>query len=237
VTGAASDDSPVLNRLMSALQFGDSLLPTGSFSFSNGLESAVQQKIVRDLGTLAEFALTASRRSATTDGIALLAAHRGARVSDVGRVKEADHAALNRKLSAEARTMTVRMGRTLAELGTCVVSAPALGRFRAEVAGNRTPGTYPAALGVLFADLGSPEEDAFAVHQYGVAMTTLSASLRLMRIAPRDSQAILRQITSQTQELYAAVRDASLVDMASFAPMADILAAMHVRAHVRMFMN
>src|SRR5262245_28940188 len=99
------DAVPGLSRLMSALQFGDSLLPTGSFSFSNGLESAVQQHIVHDLGTLAEFALTAAQRSATTDGIALLAAHRGAGVSDLGRVKDADHAAFIRKLNEEARTM------------------------------------------------------------------------------------------------------------------------------------
>ena len=36
---------------------------------------------------------------------------------------------------------------------------------------------------------------------------------------------------------YAAVRRASLSDMAGFAPMADILASVHVRSHIRMFMN
>ena len=90
---------------------------------------------------------------------------------------------------------------------------------------------------MLFADLGSPEEDAFAVHQYGVAMTTLSAALRLMRIEPRDVQAILRRGQCREPGDYAEVRGAALADMAGFAPMADILAAMHVRAHVRMFMN
>jgi urease accessory protein len=222
---------------MSALQFGDSLLPTGSFSFSNGLESAVQQDIVHDRGTLAEFALTAARRSATTDGIALLAAHRGARVPDLGQVKAADRSAFSRKLSEEARTMSVRTGRKLAELGTGVAQAPVLGRWLAEVTAHQTPGTYPAALGVLMADLGSPEEDAFAVHHYGVAMTTLSAALRLMRIEPGEVQAIARQVNAETPDLYARIRGASLADMAGFAPMADVLAAMHVRAHVRLFMN
>jgi len=33
------------------------------------------------------------------------------------------------------------------------------------------------------------------------------------------------------------IRHASLPDMAGFTPMADILAAIHVRSHVRMFMN
>jgi urease accessory protein len=36
---------------------------------------------------------------------------------------------------------------------------------------------------------------------------------------------------------YADARHASLSDMASFAPMADVLASMHVQSHVRLFMN
>ena len=36
---------------------------------------------------------------------------------------------------------------------------------------------------------------------------------------------------------YAEVCQASLTDISSFAPMADILAAAHVRSLVRMFMN
>lgn len=237
MTSTPGAAAPGISRLMAALQFGDSLLPAGSFAFSHGLESAVQQQIVHDAATLSEFTLTAARRCATTDGIALLAAHRGAADGDLNRVEAADHAVLRRKLSEEARTMTTRTGRKLAELATCVAPAPMLGRWLARVTAHQAPGTYPAALGVLFADLGSPEADAFAVHQYGVAMTTLSAALRLMRIEPRTVQAILRQVNTGTQDLYAAVSGAPLAGMAAFAPMADILAAVHVRAHVRMFMN
>jgi urease accessory protein len=237
VTSPASDAAPGISRLMSVLQFGDSLLPTGSFSFSNGLESAVQQHIVHDQGTLAEFVRTAARRSATTDGISLLEAHRGAGARKLGQINAADQAAFDRKLSEEARAMTTRMGRKLAELAVGVVPVPVLCRWLTEVVAHQTPGTYPAALGVLFAGLGSPEEDAFAVHQYGVAMTTLSSALRLMRIEPHHVQAILRQVDAETPDLYAEVRGAPLADMAGFAPMADILAAIHVDAHVRMFMN
>jgi urease accessory protein len=237
VSSTCSDGASDISHLMTAIQFGDSLLPTGSFAFSNGLESAVQQNIVHDRETLAEFALTAARRAATTDGIALLEAHRAARASDLNRIVEADRAAFNRKLNEETRTMTVRVGRKLAELGTYLVPGLTLSQWLAEVSRHQTPGTYPVALGVVFAGLGSSEEDAFAVHQYGVAMTTLSAALRLMPIEPRAVQAILRQVNAETPEHYAAVGGAVLADMAGFAPMADILAAMHVRAHVRMFMN
>lgn len=224
-------------RLMRVLQFGDSVLPIGSFSFSNGLESAVQQGDVRDAATLSEFVLTLTHRAATTDGIALLEAHRGARDQDIDRIVRADRAVFARKLAEEMRTMTVRMGRKLAEAAAGAVQAPLLGRWLDQVRCGAAPGTYPAGLGVLFAELGSPEEDAFAVHQYGVAVTTLNAALRLMTIDHRQAQAILSAAGGTAGDDFAVARRASLADMASFAPMADILAAVHVQAHVRMFMS
>jgi len=224
-------------RMMRVLQFGDSLLPIGSFSFSNALESAVQEGTVRDTTTLGEFVTAAARRAATSDGIALLEAHRAACKRDIERIVEADRAVFERKLGEETRTMTIRMGRKLAEVSTAAVTAPLLGLWLDQVRDGITPGTHPVGLGVLFAELGSPEEDAFAVHQYGVAMTMLSAALRLMRIDHRQVQALLYAADQTVPADYAGVREASLADMASFTPMADILAAVHVRSHVRMFMN
>jgi urease accessory protein len=227
----------LIARMMRVLQFGDSVLPVGSFSFSNALEPAVQENVVRDESTLGEFVLAAVSRAATCDGIALLAAHRAALGHDIGRVVAADKAVHDRKLGEEARTMTVRMGRKLAEVSTSAVRAPLVGQWLGRIRDGATPGTYPAGLGVLFAELGSPEADAFAVHQYGVAMTTLSAALRLMRVDHRQVQAILAAASGTVPGDYAAVRDASLADMAGFAPMTDILGAIHVRSHVRMFMS
>ena len=224
-------------RMMRVLQFGDSLLPIGSFSFSHALESAVQEGVVRDAATLDEFVTASARRAATSDGIAVLEAPRAACEPDVERIVRADRAVFQRKLGEETRTMTVRMGRKLAEVSTVAVQAPLLSLWLGRVRDGTTPGTYPVGLGVLFAELGSPEEDAFAVHQYGVAMTMLSAALRLMRIDHRQVQAILYAADQMVPGDYAAIREASLSDMASFMPMADILAAIHVRSHVRMFMN
>lgn len=224
-------------RLMRVLQFGDSLLPIGSFSFSNALEPAVQEGVVRDATTLGEFVLTSTHRAATSDGVALLEAHRAALDQDIERIVRADQAVFERKLGEEARMMTVRTGRKLAEVSTAAAQGQLLQLWLDRARAGTTPGTYPAGLGVLFAELGCPETDAFAVHQYSVAMGTLSAALRLMRIDHRQVQALLYAIAGTADAEYAAIQRASLSDMASFAPLADILATIHVGAHVRMFMN
>jgi urease accessory protein len=70
-----------------------------------------------------------------------------------------------------------------------------------------------------------------------MAMTTLSAALRLMRLDHRQAQAILYAVSADAEGDYADIRDTVLDDMASFAPMADILSAIHVKSTVRMFMS
>ena len=75
------------------------------------------------------------------------------------------------------------------------------------------------------------------VHQYGVAAAILGAALRLMRMSHVDTQKILYALAADA-DLAAKTRPRrELSDMAGFAPLTEILAAVHVKAHVRLFMN
>jgi urease accessory protein len=226
-----------MTELLRVLQFADSTLPVGSFSFSNGLESAVQHGIVHDRRSLKEFVRTAARQAATVDGVALLAAHRAALLSNLERVVSADWSLIQRKLNEEMRLMTVRMGRKLGELASGMIADPLVKKWLSQVKRGETPGTYPIGLALVFAAIAASEEHAFAVHQYGVAAMMLAAALRLMRISFAETQAILLEVNSSTEAFYELVSRRGLDDMAGFAPLADIVAASHSKAHVRMFMN
>src|SRR4029077_8131194 len=103
---------------------------------------------------------------------------------------------LNRRLNEEIRTMTVRMGRKLAELAAHIMEAPLVSSWLAEIKSGGTPGTYPVGQGLVFARLALPEHAAFAAHQYGVVSMMLGAALRLMKLHYLDSQAILFSINA-----------------------------------------
>ena len=219
------------------LQFGDSMLPVGSFSFSNGLESAVQQRVVHDAASLRQFVETALHQAATSDAVALIDAHRAACESDIDRVVRADRAVFERKLNEEMRTMTLRMGRKLGEMMMRVAPDPLFAEWLARIEKNRTPGTFPIAMSLAFASRGLTEADAFTAHQYGVATMMLSAALRLMKLDYLDAQSILYDVNAAAETSFRHAAAATLYDMAAFAPVADILAAVHVKAHLRLFMN
>jgi urease accessory protein len=213
------------------------MFPIGGFSFSCGLESAIQEGVVADVATLRGFARTAVEQAARGDGIALIAAHHAAADGDVDALIRIDNQVYARKLSDAIRTMSVRMGKKFTEMGVQVIGAPLLCTWRERIDTSATPGCYPVALAVNFAAQGLPAREAFVVHQYGLAATILSAALRLMRISHVETQKILFELNGRAQAGYESAAAASLPDMAGYAPLTEILAAVHARAHVRLFMN
>jgi urease accessory protein len=231
------DAASTIAGMLKFLQLGDSVLPVGAFSFSNGIESAIQERIVTDRRSLEEFIEVAAEQAAFVDGIALLWAHRAACAGDLPGVCRADAAVYNRRLNEEQRTMTVRMGRKLAELLVHLGGAALVGEWLDAVRQGATPGTYPVAQGLAFAQMALSGKAAFAAHQYGVVSMMLGAALRLMKLHYLDSQEILFTINARADALYERVAASALDDMAAFSPLTDILAAVHVRSHVRMFMN
>lgn len=70
-----TDNATTVMRL---LEFTDSAFPVGTFSFSNGLETAAEEGLVYDAATLEQYAQDIVRQAAFTDGVAALHAFRGA---------------------------------------------------------------------------------------------------------------------------------------------------------------
>jgi urease accessory protein len=219
------------------LQFGDSMFPIGGFSFSCGLESAIQRGVVANAATLHAFVRTAVEQAARGDGIALIAAHRAAVVGDVDALIRIDEQVYARKLTDEMRTMSVRMGKKFTEMGVRVIGAPLLCTWRECIEASATPGCYPVALAANFAVQGLSAREAFVVHQYGVSATILGAALRLMKVSHVETQKILYELNGGADAAYERAAAARLSDMSSYAPLAEILAAVHTKAHVRLFMN
>lgn len=224
-------------HLARLLQFSDSTLPIGSFAFSNGLESALQTGVVSDPDSLLKYVDLILRQTARMDGIALLHAHRAARAGDYEAVLLADSELFCRRVGEEQQLMLTRVGKKFAELVLKIMPSPMLERWLDDIKANATPGCLPIGQAIALAHMGVDEVEAFVMHQYGIASMILSAALRLMRIDHLDTQRILFAAQGRVEGDYQAVHDLSLDEMASFAPVFDVLVAHHTTTHVRLFMN
>lgn len=223
---------------MTLLQMTDSTFPVGTFSFSNGLETAAQTHLVHDANSLEQYVRSVARQAAFSDGVAALIAFRAARDGNYADIVEIDKGIMLFKMNDEARLMLQRMGKKLAELGVRLFKDSDLfQRWLADINGGVTPGSYPVAQGIAFFLAGLQEKDLFASHQYGVINMVLSAALRLVRVSHYDTQEILYRISADIPSMYEQARVMCFQDMNSFVPEMDILASMHEKGNMRMFMN
>jgi len=232
-----TDPAGTMTDLLHLLQFGDSAFPVGNFSFSDGIETAAAEGLVRDAATLEAYARDIVRRAASTDGVAALHTRRNQLAGDYAAILETDRQVILCKMAAEARLMTCRTGRKLAELSERIRTDGLGTRWLADIAAGRTPGTYPVAQGMLFAAWGLSEQALFSAHLYGAASTVLNAALRCVRVSHFDTQRILCRLAADAAELYGEARDMELAEMHAFAPQADILASLHEKGTARLFMN
>lgn len=223
--------------IMHLLQFTDSTFPVGTFSFSNGLETAGFEGIVHDADTLREFVESQALQAAFTDGVAALAAYKAYVGKDYDAVAGADRALIACKMNAEARLMLCRMGKKLAELSSRLFESPVISRWLTDINAEIVPGTYPVGQGLAYAAAGIDRREMFCAHQYGVINMVLSAALRCVRVSHYDTQKILFDLAGRAEQLYEEASRMSLSDMNAFFPQLDILASLHEKGNMRMFMN
>ncbi|MDE6769553.1 MAG: urease accessory protein UreF, partial [Muribaculaceae bacterium] len=88
-----------------------------------------------------------------------------------------------------------------------------------------------------FAAAGVGEKELFCSHQYGVVNMVLGAALRCVKVSHYDTQLILEKIANEVNDLYDKVAQMELKDMNAFYPELDILASLHEKGNMRMFMN
>lgn len=223
--------------VMKLLQFTDSTFPVGTFSFSNGLETAAFEKVVKNAATLEAFTKAQALQAAFSDGVVALLSHRAALANDLDALIKADKALDCFKMNDEARQMLCRMGKKLAELTVKLFPGSLAEEWLKRINAGETPGCYPVAQGIVFAAAGIGEKDLFCSHQYGVVNMVLGAALRCVRVSHYDTQEILCRCSEQVESLYEEASKMGLDDMHAFFPQLDILASLHEKGNMRMFMN
>lgn len=219
---------------MYLLQCSDSAFPIGTFSFSNGLETAVFESIVYDASTLEQYTRTILQQTFMCDAIAALQAFRA---TDYEEIKRADQELVLCKMNAEQRLMLTRMGKKMAEICTQLQTNQLLQRWLNDINEDIVAGCYPITQALWFQQNGLQEEELFAAMEYGTINMVLNAALRCVKVSHYETQNILYRLCRESNNHYHIVKQLNFEDMQSFAPGIDIIASLHEQGKMRMFMN
>jgi urease accessory protein len=223
-------DSGALYRLMAWLS---PAYPVGAFSYSGGLEWAVEAGDVNDATTLEQWlAVMIGEGSGFCDAVLLVDAHRAIVANDDAALAAAAELGAAFAPSRERFLETTAQGRAFFDTTRAAWACTALDRLAAAWDG---PLAYPVAVGVAAAGHGIPIEATTAAFLHAVATNLISAGLRLVPLGQTDGQrvlAALEPIIAATSERALACR---LDEIGGAAFRVDLASMRHETQYTRLF--
>lgn len=222
---------------LGSLQLTDSAFPSGLYTLSHGLEAYMQAGLLR--GGELEGLITDLLRHGMgpADGVALVNAHRAVWTDNPSLAAEADRRLTATKLARESRSASTRTGKQFLGLASTLFDHPVLTEHAARVKRGELPGNHAVALGLAKAALGVSREHALAGELYAFCAGCVGAAIRLTLIDHREAQRLLHRLGPVIVGVVAENLDKGVREIASSLPLADVLAAHHERADVRLFIS
>ncbi len=219
---------------LAMFQHADSAFPSGTISFSWGLEALVNRGVVTDAEGVAAFLLAqVTSRWANIDRVMLLHAH--AAVGDLKKIAALDALLDAQSLAAEQRLGSRRMGSAL--LGVHVrLGTPMAAPLRDLVAEGRIGGHVPIVQGVIWQALGFTGEQSQAMAVHGLCAAVLSSAIRLSIIGHIDAQKIHTRLLSQVEGILGTA-PCLPGEAHGFAPQIEIASMLHETDQMRLFVN
>jgi urease accessory protein len=215
------------------LQLCDSAFPSGAFSHSFGLETAVAEGRIADAGAFAIW-LDAylGGSAATVDARALVLV-----VRDPACAVRLDAALSAAVFAAEVRSATRRLTRaTLDAFGAMGIVSPGLAAYRIALDARRAHGHHALALGLGYGAIGAAPRDAACAYLSAAAAGLAAAAARVVPLGQRDVGRVLWEARSAVEAgADDACRAASVDDLLLAAFGCEIDAFRHQRLDGRMF--
>jgi urease accessory protein len=223
-------DAAALYRLMTWLS---PAFPVGAFSYSSGIEWAVEAGDVSNASTLRGWlSAMLSDGSGFCDGVFLAHAHRAVEAGDDGALRDVAELAAAFVPSRERLLETSTQGRAFIETARAAWSSPEL-----EQALSRGEGTlvYPAAVGLVAAAHGIPLRPTLHAFLHAVVSNWISAGSRLIPLGQTDSQRVLAALEPAVAATAERAQCAALDDLGSATFRADLASLRHETQYTRLF--
>jgi urease accessory protein len=227
---AGALDHGALYRLMTWLS---PAYPTGAFSYSSGLEWAVEVRDIINAETLrAWLALTIGEGGGFCDAVFFAHAYRAIDDGDEPALRNAADLALAFAPSKERHLETTAQGRAFLDTTRAAWPSPALDRLQA-LAGEGV--ALPVAVGVACAGHGVALAPAMQCYLHASAANLISAGVRLIPLGQSDGQRVLAALEPVVAATGARALVTPLDDVVSGAMRADLASMHHETQYTRLF--
>ncbi len=227
---AGIPESGALARL---LAWTSPAYPIGGFSYSHGIEAAVEAGLCPDREARIAYITAALRQGAgAVDGPILAACHRAAAAGDDAALDEAAEFGAAFRGTAELALESLQQGGSFAQVTAAAWPAPGFADFAARHAGRLA---HAAAFGAAAGFGGLPLRAALLAFFAGFAANLVSAGVRLVPLGQTDGQRATAALWPEVEAAAAHALATPIEAIGTATPMLDWLSMAHETQYTRLF--
>jgi len=228
--GMTDDEAAALYRLMTWLS---PAFPVGAFSYSSGIEWAVEAGDITDAASLREWlAAMLADGSGFCDGVFLAQAHRAASSNDNAGLRGIAELAAAFVPSRERQLETSTQGRAFIEIARAAWAHDGMEALISACGGAIV---YPIAVGLVSAAHRIPLAPAMHAFLHALVSNWISAGSRLVPLGQTASQRILAALEPVVVATAKRALQASPDDLGSATFRADLASLRHEAQYTRLF--
>lgn len=223
-------EAAALYRLMTWLSPS---FPVGAFSYSSGIEWAVEAGDITNAASLRRWlASILTDGAGICDGIFLAHTYRAASSGDDALLADIAQLASTFAPSRERHLETTAQGRAFIEIACAAWSNALLDRL---IASCEAAIVYPVAVGLVSAAHAIPLAPTVHAFLHAVTSNWISAGARLVPLGQTNSQRVLAQLEPDVVATAKRALSASLDDLGSATFRADLASMRHETQYTRLF--
>jgi urease accessory protein len=223
-------EAAALYRLMTWLSPS---FPIGAFSYSSGIEWAVEAGDITDAASLIDWlGAMLAEGAGFCDGVFLAQAHRAASSRNHEDLRNIAELAAAFVPSRERHLETSAQGRAFVEIARAAWNSDVLERTLALCEADIV---YPVAVGIVSAAHSIPLAPTMHAFLHALTSNWISAAARLVPLGQTDSQRVLAVLEPAVAATAARALDGSPDDLGSATFRADIASMRHESQYTRLF--
>jgi urease accessory protein len=223
-------EAAALYRLMTWLSPS---FPVGAFSYSSGIEWAVEAGDIGDAASLRDWlASMLADGPGFCDGVFLAHAHRAASSRDSAGLRDIAELAAAFVPSRERQLETSAQGRAFIDIARAAWNCDGLDQMISHCDGTIV---YPVAVGLVSAAHAIPLAPTMHAFFHALTSNWISAGARLVPLGQTDSQRVLALLEPAVVSMAKRALVASLDDLGSATFRADLAGMRHETQYTRLF--
>ena len=218
--------------LLQLIWLASPALPVGGFSYSEGLEVAVERAGVATENAASDWLADQLHLTLARSDLAVIAQAIPAwREADLSRIRQLNDWVLQTRESSELRLQAEQMGRSLLDW---LRNHDGANSAHIDACAKMQP-TYPVAFSLAASQISAGVRDCMLAYAFGWAENMMQAALKSVPLGQSAGQRILARLSRDIPAAVEAALQLPDSERQAFSPMLAILSAQHETQYSRLF--